>query len=257
MNAAILMLSFGDRPWAKVAFETVKFYSKKIGAEAFLIENDVSDEEFSLGEFLETERRKNKRAYALKTYFAWKYLDAGFDRVAVIDDSCSIHPRTPPIFAAVPNGCIGYTLTSNVHAAKSFEMISDFQRSRGEKSITLDAGMYGNSGVVVYDRSMIDSFSPDRIIDARDLLYNDFPHQTLLYYLVMRAAVPVHILPKSYNRMPGMSLGKAERKNLLSVGNLLDREEFFITHYSGLYRNRDKLIVETSEKFIQAWRGGR
>lgn len=253
MRKAIAMLSLGDRPWSKLSFYTFQMYADKVGADAIFINNDIYQEEFALGSFELTKKRVNKRAYALKSYIPWKLMQEGYDRVAMVDDSCSVHPYADSIFDQVPAGHIGYTKTSAQHAQISFDMIKKFQELNHEQAIMFNSDLYANSGVVVYDKQCMHAFSPDEIIRAKPLLYNDYPHQTLLYYLINRHDISVIMMPKKYNSMPAMNLNKEDRKNLDNVLPHLNLEKIWISHFSGAYRNRNRLINQTSEYFIELW----
>lgn len=253
MKRAILMLSIGDRPWARCAFETFERYAEKIGADAHLVTEDPPATEFDLGVFRATTSRPNKRAYALKSYIPWKFMSKGYDQVVMVDDSCSVHPYATSIFDEVPRGFIGYTRTSATHAELSFQVIRDFQQETGERPIEFNPKHYANSGVVVYDRLFMDAFDPQKILEAKLLLYAKYPHQTLLYYLVKNSEIPVRMMPKKFNGMPGMRLGKDQRRQLSSIEGIVDLEAVYITHYSGAYRNRRDLITQTSRWFLQLW----
>ena len=253
IKRAIVMISIGDRPWADASFATFQRYAKKFDADAHLLKEDVPLSEFDLGEFRKTKSRPNKRAYALKSYIPWKFMAEGYDKVVLVDDSCSVHPYATSIFEEVPEGHIGYTRTNAIHAQISFDMIADFQSSNGEELIELNPKHYANSGVVVYDRKFMDAFDPKLIFEAKELLYNRYPHQTLLYYLVKKSKVPVKMIPKKFNSMPGIHLEKPVRATLDSIEGLLDLEKTFISHYPGSYKKREILIQKTSLEFLRMW----
>lgn len=134
-------------------------------------------EELPLPELPDSPGRPYKAAYIAKQFFAWKYL-WGYDRVAVIDDTCFVRPITPDIFSEVPHGYCGYTRTSRNAAEKSFAYIREFIAGRGEAQIEYDPNRYMNSGVMVYDTSMRGALSPDELARCADLLYSPHPDQS-------------------------------------------------------------------------------
>lgn len=254
MKKIILMLSIGDRPWAKSSFETFQRYADRYGADAKLITEDTYQDQLDLGTFELKRGRDNKRAYALKSFLPWLYMENGYDRVVMVDDSCSVHPFARSIFEEVPKGHIGWTGTSTKHARISFQEIAEFQEKKGEELIYFDEKKYANSGVVLYDIESKDAFSPDNIVAAKHLLYNRFPHQTLLYYLAVKGNAKIYRMPKEFNSMPAVFLDRAERNTMTSAKKYLDFQKQSITHFSGIYRSRNLLIEETSSYFLDLWR---
>lgn len=253
MKKAIVMISLGCRPWAATSFKTFEHYADKIGADAFLITEDVWFDKFDISDVSEDFGRKNKRAYALKAYIPWEFMEQGYDKVLIVDDSCSVHPYAGSIFDEVPDNFVGYAKTSIKHAEISFAMIKDFQNEVAEAPVEFDPLHYANTGVVVYDRKQMDAISPDKIFRARSLLYNKYPHQTLMYYLMKKGSVPIKVIPKKFNIIPGLGLDKNARRSLTSVSEYLDLDRIHIAHFTGAFRNREALIVETADIFLQHW----
>jgi hypothetical protein len=249
---AVLMVSLGRRPWARNCFRTFQYYGAKIGADAYFISKFPSGSDFLFPNLPDRPGRPNKKAYALKTYIAWKYIQQGYDRVCVVDDTCVAHPQAPNIFTDIPRAHLGYAKTNRVHAEKSFELIRNFQEKRGEEFVALDHNVYGNSGVVVYDADSVDAYSPEKIADAADLFYAKFPHQTALYYLTMKGGIRPFIIDSRFNKMPE-SIVETNRRVYLK--RLHDRElrSAYFFHVTGAYRYRKKLLLNISTNSIAQW----
>lgn len=251
-KCAIVMPSIGVRPWVFGCAETFRRYCQVHGFEFFLETEWPSLEEFPLPELPNYPGRRHKRAYGAKTYFAWKYLHAGYDRVLIVDDTCVIRASTPSVFELVPFGSCGYTRTSSDHAKESFDFLTDFTERRGETPLCYDATLYMNSGFVVYDQSMLSALAPQKVIDAQELLFARFPHQTLTYYLLRRAAVPQAELSKAFNKMPALELDAESRKNLQDVRPFL-RKSIYVYHISAFYLFREQLLEQIYHKFLDEW----
>jgi hypothetical protein len=251
----IIMPSVGKRPWARKCFLTFRLYAEKCGVESFMYTRFPDAIDFPLGDLPNSPGRKNKHAYALKSYVAWEYLSKGYDRVLVCDDTCLFHPAAPNIFAIVPPGSMAFTRTGSSHAKESFTFIRNFVAKGGGIDVHYDASGYCNSGVVLYDKNSIHAFSPQEIVSNKDLLFSKFPHQTLLYYLVAKHNLSFHVLDKKFNKMPGaqMGLSEASRRNIVQ-SELYKNQIFYICHVSGAYNHRARLIGKLSDWFLDSWR---
>lgn len=243
---AILVLSVGDRPWVSSACLTWQNYADKCNADLIVERELPSLEEFPLDELPDKPGRANKRAYACKAYLPWKYLKKGYEQVLMLDDTCCVSKEADNIFELAPKDCVALTRTGVEHALESFRYI--VERAKKEKLPfinnfnTLD---YGNTGVVLYNKSNIDALSPEKIIKASSLLFNKLPHQTLFYYLMRTGKVPFKMLSGDFNKVPGINAGITldERKNLKEIGDLFD-ENIQIYHITGMSRNRRSLIED-------------
>jgi hypothetical protein len=253
-KSAIVMISIGKRPWAESCAETFKHYSETCSASLHIETETPSKDEFPFPDLPDKPGRNRKIAYACKAYFVWKYLvDHGFDRVAIIDDTCCVRAGTPSIFDVVPFGMCGYTRTSGAHAEDSFEVIRAFIKERGESEISYDATRYMNSGVMVYDRTMREAFHKERICRSASLLFARFPNQTLTYYLLRSGQIPQHELPKKFNTMPALGLAEEQRRELNDIRPYL-KDGICIYHLSALYRNRASLLAQLTEILLREWK---
>lgn len=239
MKLAIVMPSIGDRPWAASAAKTFTAYAHSCGAD-FFTETTVPDC-FSLPS-LPDRGRKNKIAYASKTYFAWEYLHK-YDRVLVVDDTCCVRAGAANIFDAVPFGHCGFTTTSTEHAERSFRKIRALISERGLPEIKYDPAQYMNSGVMVYDKTMMNALSPERIIDAAGLLLARHPHQTLSYYLLQSHSIPCHVLSNEFNQLPAMHLPKEKRIAIRNVRPHFD-PLVQIHHVTSYYVHRERIVKD-------------
>ncbi|MDZ7839843.1 MAG: hypothetical protein U5R46_03335, partial [Gammaproteobacteria bacterium] len=212
-TVAIIMLSIGERPWAKYTKKTFEFYCLRHGYDFFFVDSQREYDELDLPALEDARGRRNKKVYAAKIFLAWKYMALfGYHRVAVIDDSCSVTPECPPVFNLVPYGALGGTETRLRHAKTSFDDIERF--SKGGDRIVCDTTDYLGGTLLIYSRSMIGAIAPERIRQAAELLYNPLPHQTLNYYLVKSGGVDVYKIPREFRRMPGLELPDSERWSL-------------------------------------------
>src|SRR5688500_8199958 len=125
---AIVIVSIGDRPWRNAAAETFERYAYSHGLELHI--ETALPADFDFPQLSDHPGRKNKLAYACKSYFAWKHLGQ-YARILVVDDTCCIRPSAPDIFATVPAGLRGYTPTNPEHAEASFKVIRHLVTSRG------------------------------------------------------------------------------------------------------------------------------
>ena len=251
---AIVIPSFGKRPWVERCAETFSHYAAACGA-TLHVERDVpSASEFPFPKLSDKPGRKMKLAYACKAYLAWRYMEkAGYDRVAIVDDTCAVRAGTPNVFDAVPWGFCGYTRTSDSHAEESFATIRQFVQESGLPAVPFDSQRYMNSGFMVYDRTMVAALHPDKICACAPLLFAHFPNQTLTYYLLASAGVQQHELPKAYNTMPALSLPAEERKTLADIVPHI-QPGVFIYHLSAFYGERRKLLRQLTDLFLAEWR---
>jgi len=136
---AIVMPSVGTRPWADRCAETFSWYAAACGATLHVETTLPTFEEFPFPKLADRPGRKMKLAYACKAYFAWSYLTRhGYDRVAVVDDTCCVRAGSPDLFAVVPFGSCGYTRTSASHAQDSFQEIERFVEETNMPAVPFD-----------------------------------------------------------------------------------------------------------------------
>lgn len=241
---AILMIAIGSRPWSIVTSELFRDYAARCGA-AFILQNDLpSEQDFSLPALPDKPGRAHKRVYASKAYLPWRLLEQeGYDRVLVVDDSCCVKQDAPDIFELVKPGACGFTETSHAHAELSFKEIRKFLKARGEPDIPYVPEHYMNSGVMLYTKPMAKALAPERILEASDMLFAAYPHQTLTYYLLNSANVPLTTLPKAFNRLPAADLPPAEWAGMTDVTPYIgDHDDTYIYHVTGAFKRRDVLI---------------
>lgn len=250
------MLSVGERPWRQHAAATFARYGRLCGAD-FRLETDYpSKAELPIKELAVRPGRKAKLAYASKIYFAWKYLTAfGYDRVLFVDDTCCIRPAAN-LFDLLPRGLCGYTKTSRRHAAESFAVIRGYLDAEGLPEIDFDPDHYMNGGLILYDKAMAEALCPERICAAADLLYAQYPHQTLLYYLLKRQHIPLQALPKAFNTIPGLlpgrKLASSARFEIQDIRPYLS-DEVFAYHVTAGFRHRADLIEQIATLFLAEW----
>jgi hypothetical protein len=244
---AVITLSVGPpRIWAKTVSKLTQDYADRIGADFFYIDK-IKTEVDSILEMPEKPGRRFKYPYALKAYVVWKYLKK-YERILVIDDTCCISKLAPNIFDHVPLGCVGHPWEPENHAEVSFKTIREYLPESDWKKLKFDPSLYMNSGVLVFDRSHRDIFSPENILKAKDLLYSKYPHQTLAYYLLRKHKAKMHLLPSNWHVIPGFGqIGSAARKELRKPDKYM-RDDIYIYHVTGLYNHRDELIQNLVKK---------
>lgn len=242
MKKLVLILSAGNRPWISVVEKMGQNYAERCGADFVIERNLPGTEELKLPPLPDKPGRKNKLAYAAKAYLPWKYLNQGYDRVLMLDDTCCIKSDTENLFDLVPVGYTGVSKTSQSHALRSFAIIDkEVNAKRLPRLHSYNTDKYGNTGVVLYDKSALEALNPKNIIKAKRLLLLSFPHQTLFYYLMESNGAPIFKFPKQFNMMPGSNLKKEEKRNLNEIGDFFD-EKVQIYHVTGSFKNREKLI---------------
>lgn len=250
---AIVMLSIGNRGWARKSSATFARYAAVVGADMHLITEFPSSAEFPFPALPDSPGRKMKLAYACKAFFAWKFLEVeGYDRVAVVDDTCCVRAGAPDIFEAVPRGACGYTGTSGSHAELSFDVIKRFVKKNGLPDIDYESRLYMNSGVMVYDSSFKEALHKDKICEASDLLFAKYPNQTLTYYLLRRAGVPMTRISKSFNSIPAMRLPKEARRMISDISPYVT-DATYIYHVTGAFKNRGAVVEQLSDILLRAW----
>lgn len=241
---AILMIAIGARPWSRATSELFRDYANKCGATFILQTEEPSEADFPLPAMPDSPGRAHKRVYALKAFLPWRLLaQEGYDRVLVVDDSCCVKHDAPNVFDFIEPGAVGLTETSHAHAELSFKEIRKYLKARGEPEIPYNPEHYMNSGVMLYTRGMADAISPERILAAREMLFAAYPHQTLTYYLLNSAKVPLTILPKAFNRLPASTLPPGEWTNMTDATPYLrEDDDTYIYHVTGAFKRREVLI---------------
>ena len=105
---AIITISIGNRPWSNYTIPSMEHYAGVCGADFFVERFPPLREELPLPELAPSPGRRNKIAYAAKSFFPWKYIELyGYDRVLVLDDTCCIRRNAESIFDLVPRGYCG------------------------------------------------------------------------------------------------------------------------------------------------------
>src|SRR5262245_32921619 len=164
---AILMISIGNRPWVHVCAETFKLYAARCDSD-FCLETELpTKEDFDFPAMNDTPGRKFKIASASKAYFVWKYLcELGCEQLIVVDDTCCVRPTAVNLFEAISVGSCGGKKTARDHAEDSFNYIRNFIQDNDLEPLEYDRADYVNGGLMVYDKSMIYAFQPEKIIAA-------------------------------------------------------------------------------------------
>lgn len=240
---AIVVPSFGERPWVALTEANVRQYAEKIGADMHVVTDSRYLEALALN-FKEGSGRKNKRAYALKQYLPGVFLQE-YDRVVLMDDTCLIAKDCPDIFSACSSEVCGYTGTSRAHAEKSFNEIKNFINDRNLQHIEYDPERYMNSGVMVYGKKCLPALCPREIALASPLLQADYPHQTISYYLLNKFRIPMSKLDQRFNC--SMMLEESEYdRNMDELPSLIKKA--WIYHFTGFWKNRSSLIRQLAER---------
>jgi hypothetical protein len=248
---AIVMVSIGARAWRDLPAETFARYAQITGADFYLETQLPSAHEFPLPAMPDTPGRSNKVAYASKAYFVFKYLSMGYDKVLIVDDTCIVSRGTPNVFRIVPPMHCGFRTSDRKSARKSFQAIRAFQARRGEEPVSFDAKQYMNSGFMLYDASMQSAFAPERIIDAKELLYCKFPNQTLTYYLLKRSGTKLFRLPEGFNVVPANHLSRGRRKSIQDVRPHLGKANVY--HVTSAYVYRMEIIEQIYDHVTREW----
>lgn len=286
---AVIMISFGERPWLHATSELARLYAEKIGADYFLITEAPSFDEFGLPDLDPSIGRGNKEVYAYKLYFPWKMLaQQGYDRVLLVDDSSVIKEGAPDIFSQVPDGFSGYawsdpdeTLISLAgiyawakcesgfpgHAIQSTE---GFYRSLlfgkvnsseiknpvsflvGGEVLEFDINHYANTAAMVFDKTCVDAISPSNVLAASELLYSAQPNQTLWWYLLTKHNLPVYKISSRWNWLLGWGMSIHDRRGLSDASLCSGVLEANITHVTSAYGHREKLIKQLCHLASQA-----
>lgn len=251
---AIVMPSFGKRPWAQTSFKSFQDYANRHQMDAHLVTEDRF-EDLRIDEVDDTRGRKNKRAYALKSYLAWHFLTPseggpGYSKVLVVDDTCLVHPQAPSIFESHANATLTMTTTSKHHARRSHKHILRLAQKGYLPSVPLDPEPYGNTGVVLYDWSIRDVFSPSSLMRCQRLLEAAFPHQTTLYWLLQHHGIQLTTLEKSWNRTPAAQLSSEAKRALRSIRQSnVDLDRSRIMHVTSAFPHREELIRSIAKEY--------
>ncbi len=247
---AIITISIGHRPWANYTIPAMKHYARVCRADFFVERFPPSQEELPLPELPQKPGRRNKIAYAAKSFFPWKYMTQhGYDRILVLDDSCCVRRNAESLFDLVPRGYCGIKKTSPRHARTSFACIDALVKNKTLQGVAYNDHYYMNSGVMIYDRICAEAISPEKIVYAAPLLFCRYPHQTLAYYLFALGNVPLFFYPDSFNCLPAMSLPSEQRANVKDIHPYLD-DDVRIYHVTGKYKNRALIIRQICDYFL-------
>lgn len=250
-DKAIVMISIGLRPWRKYTSGTFKRYCDQHGFDFYL----VTDEQELVGPRLagieEIKGRRNKHVYAGKTFLAWKYItEKGYQRIAIVDDSCSIRPDCPNLFDIVPFGFLGGVQSGIKHAKESFDFIA--QHRNQVMLPKFDAKDYVLSGILIYSQDIEPVIAPSEIEKNADLLNCNMPHQTLTYYLCKAQNYPIYLMDEAFLRLPQPDCFQRQRRLIKNVtSNQLSSG--YIWAVSGVYRHRYLVVTDISIKLLYRW----
>ena len=247
---AIITISIGNRPWSNYTIPSMEHYAGVCGADFFVERFPPLREELPLPELAPSPGRRNKIAYAAKSFFPWKYIEIyGYDRVLVLDDTCCIRRNAESIFDLVPRGYCGIKKTSPRHAQVSFRFIDSLVKAGMLKEVAYNEDYYMNSGVILYDRICVEAIRPEKIVYAAQLLYSRYPHQTLAYYLFMLGNVPLFFYPDQFNCLPARRLPLDQRANIEDVRPYLE-DDVRIYHVTGKYKHRNLIVRQICDYFL-------
>jgi hypothetical protein len=244
------MISIGYRPWNRFTRRTFQAYCQAHNYDFAFIDDDAELKGVDLDALTDERGRKNKHIYGGKAYIPWRYLvEYGYQRVAVVDDSCSISADCPPLFDLVPENSLGGTRTFANHAQISFEQIRKHMPD-GE-NVDYNTNDYMRSTLLVYGSSLADAISPCRTKSASSLLNSKHPHQTLTYYLMKTKKIPFFILDPAFLRLPGLDLPDADRRRMKRM-RAADWEGAYVWAVTSVYRYRLVLAsrIAIQQKFI-------
>lgn len=254
---AIIMPSFGERPWASTSFDSIRRYADRHGLDSHCVTDDTFND-LVLDDIRESRGRKNKRAYALKSYLAWKFLKPsedvpGYSKVLVVDDTCLANPTAPSIFEEYSSAFLAMTPTSRQHARRSHKHIKSLAAKGYLSSVPYDAKSYGNTGVVLYDWTVRHVFSPENLMRHQRLLEASFPHQTTLYWLQQTFEVPLTLLDKTWNSTPSAKLTRDQKRELQDIRESdVDPATKRIMHVTGAFANRKELVESIAAEYSKA-----
>jgi len=250
-DKAIVMISIGFRPWRKYTSSTFKRYCAQHGFDFHL----VFDERELVGPRLtgieEMKGRRNKHVYAGKTFLAWKYIkEKGYQRVAIVDDSCSIAPDCPDLFEVVPEGSLGGTRPPEYEAKESLGFI--VQHRNIAMLPELDAKDYVRSGILIYSQDIEPVIAPSEIEKNADLLNSPLPHQTLTYYLCKSQNYPIFVMDDAFLHLPQPEYPHQQRRLMKRV---FTKQLYsgYIWAVSGVYRHRYLVVTDISFKLMYRW----
>lgn len=248
---AIVMLSLGKRrTWRNHAFSTFARVAASWNVDAHLVTRDDASEILT-SDLARSPGRTHKRAYALKSYYAWRFLtEHKYSKVLMVDDTCVIHPRAENIFDLYRTAPVAFKATAPAHARESFDHIQKLTDEGRAEQVEFDERLYGNTGVVLYTRDVADVFNPGAINLARDMLYARFPHQTLFYYLHRKSKVPVELMEPRWNLTPGLELPANSRKQLMSASDYISLEKHAVMHFTGFYAHRANLVENLADHYL-------
>lgn len=244
----VIMLSVGFRPWAPFAARTFRSYCRAHGY-AFTVVRDAHPDGLPPLGSLSPAGRRHKHIYAAKAYYAWYYLQQ-YPRVAIVDDSCCVHPNCPPLFDVVPEGALGGVKPNTPDAD---ETIAYLQVHRPEIEWDPEnTSDYVRSAVLIYSRDAMPVFTPENIVAASDLLNCPLPHQTLTYYLCKSHHYPIFPLKETYLRLPQPEALGQDRRAMRCVS---DRQlsDGYLWAVSGVYRHRYLIVTDIALTCLRAW----
>ncbi len=249
----ILTLSLGlTRNFIDSTKNNLKRYADKTNSDFVIItdDSDVINDFNNQFNFDIKVGRKNGKAYVLKIYLIYKYLEI-YDKVLWLDDTCLIKVDTENLFDITNNFDIaGYNEGINIDL-KSWKYDKNFIKQK--MNFILDTTKYINSGVVIYNKTIRDHFSPQNIIKHIVLLESAYPHQAFLNYLIQKYNLSLYLLDESYNTMFLNTGYNLDEKKILPEQINLDNiiiEKNKIFHITGFYTNRFDLLVKLNEIFI-------
>ena len=250
-DKAIVMISVGLRPWRKYTSSTFKRYCVQHGFDFHL----VLDEQELVGPRLtgtdEMKGRRNKHVYAGKAFLAWKYIkEKGYQRLAVVDDSCSIAPDCPDLFDMVPFGSLGGIRPPDYEAKESFDFI--VQHRDQAMLPEFDVKDYVRSGILIYSRDIEPVIAPSEIEKNADLLNSPLPHQTLTYYLCKSQKYSVFAMDKAFLCLPQPDRPHQQRRMMKKV-HVKQLYSGYIWAVSGVYRHRYLVVTDISFKLMYRW----
>lgn len=153
-----------------------------------------------------------------------------YDRILYVDVDILISPRTPNVFAIVPETHIGAVYdnkTNNENDVSRQKEIKDAQQYLG--NINWDTG-YINSGVIVLSKIHRNIFLNAELRKKMKSAYND---QTLINYNIKKNQFPIYKLHTKFNGMQinGFTSRKINPKNKSCPSN--NKTSAFILHFAG------------------------
>lgn len=194
--------------------------------------------------------RNNNKAYLLKVLLIMHYLNI-YDQVLWLDDTCFVSKNCDDIFSKsnTPFSVVAYN-EGSFHLFESSHI--DKHIIKTLTNFDIDNNKYINTGVVLYNKGLLDILTFETLIKCHLLFTSPFVEQCFINFLLQYHNVELHFLSEKYNAILidcDYDIYGSQKDPSQISESILNNCDNYIFHVTSFYKNRLGIIKHISKCF--------